>query len=167
MKRAFLLIVVLALLVVLGFAQIPTANSDTGQTSIKGCLSGSGGNYTVAEDNTGHIFKITTSSVDLKPHLGHDVTLTGQRASGVSSAAADNSIAVTELDMISEHCVAAAAAPAATVITSSESAVITPSGAAAAPAATSSTSSEAVSTPAAAAATPAAPVTTPAAIAVT
>ena len=147
MKRAFLLIVVPALLVVLGFAQIPTASSDTGQNSIKGCLSGSAGNYTVAEDNTGHIFKITTSSVDLKSHLGQDVTLTGQRASGVSSTAADNSIAVTELKMVSEHCVAAAAAPAVTAITSSETAVITPSGAAAAPVATCGSSIRAPRTP--------------------
>ena len=57
------------------------------------------------------IFKITASIVDLKPHVGHDVKLTGHKSSGaVSSGAADNSFAVTELSMISEHCAAAAAA---------------------------------------------------------
>src|ERR1700683_3167930 len=47
---------------------------------LKGCLGGSDGNYTIAEDNTGKIFKITTSSADLKPHLGQDVNLIGHKA---------------------------------------------------------------------------------------
>lgn len=153
MKRVFLLIVVPALLVALGFAQTPAASSNTDQINIKGCLGGSDGNYTVAEDNTGQIFKLTTSSVDLKPHLGHDVQLIGHKASGaVSSGAAENNLAVTELNMISEHCTAAAAAPAATVSTPAATAAAP----AAAPAATVSTPSETVSTPAAASAAPAA-----------
>ena len=95
----------------LGFAQTPAAGSNPDPANVKGCLGGSDGNYTVAEDGTRQIFKITTSSVDLKPHLGHDVKLTGHKTSGtVSSGAADNSFAVTELSMISEHCAAAAAA---------------------------------------------------------
>ena len=110
MKRAFLLMVVPALLVALGFAQTPAASINTDQTKIKGCLAGSDGNYTVVEDNTGHIYKITTSSADLKPHVGHDVALIGHKASGASSAAGDNGFAVTELNMISEHCAAAARA---------------------------------------------------------
>ena len=115
MKRVFLLIVVPALLVALGFAQTPAASSNTNQVNIKGCLGGSDGNYTVAEDNTGQTFNITTSSADLKPHVGQDVKLIGQKAS-----AAENSIAVSELNMISEHCTGAAAAPAAAVSTPSE-----------------------------------------------
>jgi len=166
MKRAFLLMVVPALLVALGFAQTPAASSNTDQTKIKGCLGGSDGNYTVLEDNTGHIFKITTSSVDLKAHLGHDVTLIGHRASGASPAAADNKFAVTELNMISEHCAAAAAAPTAAVSTPSETAVPPPA-AATAPAATVSTLPETAVTPAAAPAAPAATVTTPAETTVT
>jgi hypothetical protein len=143
--------VVSALLVTLGFAQTPDAGSNTDQANIKGCLGGSDGNYTVAEDGTRQIFKITTSGVDFKPHLGHDVKLIGHKVSGaVSSGAADNSFAVTEVNMISEHCAAAAAAPVATVIPSSET-VIAPVAAAAAPSAT-------VRTPAADAATPAATV---------
>jgi len=158
MKRVFLLIVVPALLVALGFAQTPAASSNTDQINIKGCLGGSDGNYTVAEDNTGQIFKLTTSSVDLKPHLGHDVQLIGHKASGaVSSGAAENNLAVTELNMISEHCTAAAAAPAATVSTPAATAAAP----AAAPAATVSTPSETVSTPAGAAAAPNTTVSTP------
>ena len=128
MKRAFSLIVVPALLVALGFAQTPAASINTDQT-VKGCLGGSDGNYTVVEDSTGHILKITTNSVDFKQHLGHDVALIGHRASGASSAAADNSFAVTELNMISEHC-AAAAAPIATASTPSETASTPPASAA-------------------------------------
>jgi hypothetical protein len=158
MKRVFLLMVVSALLVTLGFAQTPDAGSNTDQANIKGCLGGSDGNYTVAEDGTRQIFKITTSGVDLKPHLGHDVKLTGHKASGaVSSGAADNSFAVTELNMISEHCAAAAAAPVATVIPSSET-VIAPVAAAAASSATARTPAADAAAPAADAAAPAAPV---------
>jgi hypothetical protein len=166
MKRAFLLIVVPALLVALGFAQTPAASINTDQTNIKGCLGGSDGNYTVVQDNTGHIFKITTSSVDLKPHLGHEVTLIGHKASGVSSATADNSFAVTELKMISEHCAAAAAAPAATVSTPSET-TITPNAAAAAPAAAATAPAATVTTPAETVVTPAADATPPKETAVT
>jgi hypothetical protein len=163
MKRAFLLIVVPALLVALGFEQTPAASINTDQT-IKGCLGGSDGNYIVVEDSTGHIFKITTNSVDFKQHLGHDVALIGHRASGESSAAADNSFAVTELNMISEHCAAVAAAPIATASTPSETAS-TPPASAAAPAATTSTVAENAITPAAAATPPAETVVTPAAAA--
>jgi hypothetical protein len=155
MKRAFLLIVVPALLVALGFAQTPAASSNTDQT-IKGCLGGSDGNYTVVEDGTGHIFKITANSIDFKKHLGHDVTLIGHKAGGVSSAAADNSFAVTELNMISEHCAAAAAAPTATVTTPSETASTPP-----AAAATVTTPAETVVTPPATAVPPVEIVVTP------
>ncbi len=146
MKKAFLLIVVPVLLAALAFAQTPAAGSNTDQTNIKGCLGGADGNYTVAEDNTGHVFKISTRSVDLKPHVGHDVSLIGQKAGEAASAAEANSFAVTELNMISEHCAAAAAAPAES---------------AAAPAASDTTPTENAGAPAAAAAT-AAPVSTPA-----
>src|ERR1035437_1225020 len=156
MKRAFLLMLVPALLVALGFAQTPAASTNTDQTTIKGCLGGSDGNYTVVQDNTGHIFKITTSSVDLKAHLGHDVTLIGHSASGASSTATDNTIAVTELNMISEHCTAAAAAPTAAVSAPSETASISAAAAPAAPVGTTSTLAETEVTPALAAAAPAA-----------
>jgi hypothetical protein len=183
MKKAFLLIVIPALLVALGFAQTPAASSNTDQTNVRGCLGGSDDNYTIKEDNTGQIFKITTSSVDLKLHLGHDVKLVGHKASGtVSSGTADNSLAVTELSMISEHCAGAAAAPVATVSSSPET-VITPAAPVAAATAAASVSaptetatppasalsadtaapSATVNTPAAETAAPAATINTPAA----
>ena len=127
MKRAFLLLVVPALLAALGFAQTPAASSNSGNTdqvNVKGCLGGSDGNYTVAEDNTGKIFKITTSSADLKAYVGQDVNVTGNKA-----GAGENSVAVTGLNMISEHCTPAAAAPAAIVSAPAET-VSTPPAAA-------------------------------------
>jgi len=154
MKRAFLLIVIPALLAGLGFAQTPAASINTDQTNIKGCLGRSDGSYTVVEDNTGRIFKITTSSVDLKAHLSQDVTLVGHGASGTSSAAADGSFTVTELNMISEHCAGDAAVPAATVVT--------PGAAATPPAETTVTPGAAATPPAETAATPAAAATPPA-----
>jgi hypothetical protein len=159
MKRAFLLIVVPALLVALGFAQTPAASVNPDQT-IKGCLGGSDGNYTVVEDGTGHILKITSGSVDFKQHLGHDVTLIGHKVSGASSTAADKSFAVTELNMISEHCAAAAAAPTATVVTPAETTVI-PDAAAVAAAATTIAPAETAVMPGADATAPAATVITP------
>src|ERR1700722_8784921 len=169
MKKVLPLIVFSTLLVALGFAQIPAANSNTDQTNIKGCLGGSDGNYTIAEDNTGQIFKITTSSVDLKPQLGHDVRLAGHKANGaVSSGTADNGFAVTELKMISEQCAAvgsapAAAAPSATVSTPDAT---TPAPASA-PAATASPPDAAAATPAATVGTPDATAAAPAATAST
>jgi len=161
--RASLLIVVPALLVTLGFAQTPTASSNTDSTSIKGCLGGADSNYTLLEDNTGHNFKITTSSVDLKPHLGHDVTLIGQKA---TAGAADGSFAVTSLNMISEHCAAAAVAPAGSISTPADT-VIPPPAAAAVPAATIPAPTDTTSAPAVASAVPAATVATPTEPAVT
>jgi hypothetical protein len=124
MKRALLLMVVSALLVTLGFAQTPAAGGTTDPANIKGCLGGSDGSYTVAEDGTRQIFKISTSIVDLKPHVGHDVKLTGRKSGGtVSSGAADSSFAVTELSMISEHCAAAAAATVGAVVPYSQTVI--------------------------------------------
>jgi len=164
MKRVFLLIVVPALLVAMGFAQTPAASGNPDQIiNIKGCLAGSEGNYTVAENSTGKIFKITTSSADLKEYVGQDVNLTGHKG-----GTAENSLAVTEFKMISEHCATAAAAPAATVSTPSETVSTPPAAVAVAPAfvapeATVSSPPETVierPTPAAPAATASAPAET-------
>ena len=146
MKRALLLIVASALLVALGSAQTPAASGNTNQLNTKGCLGGSDGNYTLVEENTGRVFKLTSSSVDLKTHLGHQVRIIGQSATvAVSSGAAENNFAVAELNMISEHCAAAAAAPAVIGSTTSET-VILP-GAAPAAAASATGPGETVSTP--------------------
>src|SRR5450631_243027 len=114
MKSIFLLIVVPVLLVTFGFGQTAAPSSNTDQASIKGCLGGSDGNYTVAEEGTTQTFKITSSAVDLKPHVGHDVEVIGQKTNAATgSGSSDNSVVVTGLNMISEHCASAiASAPA-------------------------------------------------------
>jgi hypothetical protein len=118
MKSAFLRIVVPVLLVTLGFGQTPAPSSNTEQASIKGCLGGSDGNYTVAEDGTTQSFKITSSTVDLKPHLGHDVEVIAQKTTvATSSGSSESSVVVTGLNMISEHCATATASAAATFST--------------------------------------------------
>jgi hypothetical protein len=59
MKRVLLLMVASTLLAVSGLAQTPDAGSNTDQATITGCLGGSDGNYTVAEDGTPQILKIS------------------------------------------------------------------------------------------------------------
>src|SRR6476661_2577182 len=169
MNRVFLVMVVSALLVTFGLAQTPAAGSNTDPANVKGCLGGSDGNYAVVEDGTRQTFKITASSVDLKPHLGHDVKLIGHKAGAAASpGTADNSFAVTELSMISEHCAASAAAPAATVIPPAETVIApdtppaAPSTAASAPAAAPADAATTASAPAAAPAAPAATASAPA-----
>jgi hypothetical protein len=171
MKTLFLTIVAPVLLVTLGFGQTPAPTS-TDQADIKGCLGGSDGNYTVAEDGTTQTFKVTSSTVDLKPHIGHDIDVTGQKTMATGSAPADNSVAITAVNVISEQCTSAtaSAAPAASasspVVADSTPAAPTsaPVVADTTPTATSTTS-VAVDPAPAAASTPVAPDPTPVAVA--
>jgi hypothetical protein len=118
MKNVFLMITVPVLLVTLGFAQTPAP--------IMGCLGGSDGNYTVAEDGTTQIYKITSSTVDLKPHVGHDIAFTGQTTTATSSGPSDNSIAVTGVNMISDHCATPTASTATVADTTPTASAGTP-----------------------------------------
>src|SRR5450631_889061 len=156
MKSIFLLIVVPVLLVTFGFGQTAAPSSNTDQASIKGCLGGSDGNYTVAEEGTTQTFKITSSAVDLKPHVGHDVEVIGQKTNAATgSGSSDNSVVVTGLNMISEHCASAiASAPTATTST--------PGAADTTPTTTASTPTAITSAPAAVDTTPTATTSAPA-----
>ena len=157
MKKLFLLIVVPAMLATLGFGQTTVPSSTSDQASLKGCLGGTDGSYTVAEDGTAQSFKVTSSTVDLKPHVGHDVEIIGQRTNASTiSGASDNSVVITGVNMISETCTpATASAPAM--------ADPTPAAAASAPAVADPTPTAAASTPVVADPTPAAAANTPAA----
>ncbi len=158
------LLVVPVLLVTLGFGQsspattTTTTTTTTDQASIKGCLAGSSGSYTIAQDGTPQVFKITTSTVDLTPHLRHDVELTGKRVSAPGFGVTDSTLAVTAVKMISEHCATTAAAT--TPATAEPTTATVTAQAAATPPATAS--SPAAADPAAATITTAT-VTTPAA----
>jgi hypothetical protein len=170
MKKAFLLIVVPVLLVTLGFGQTPAPNSDPEQASIKGCLGGSDSNYNVAEDGTTQTFRVTSSTVDLKPHLGHDVEIIGQTTNvAPSSGPPDNTVIVTGVNMISDHCATAtastpaAADPTPTATTSTPAvADPTPAATAAAPAVADPTPTATASAPVVADPTPTATTSTPA-----
>jgi hypothetical protein len=152
MKKMFLLIVVPALLVVLGFGQDPAMPSNTDQASIKGCLSVADGNYTVAEDGTTQLFKLSSSTVDLKAHVGHDVEVVGQKTNmAASSAPPDNRVAVTAVNMISDHC---ATAVAATTIAPSVAETMPSTTASATPPAPDTIPTPVASTPAASDPTP-------------
>ena len=174
MKTVFLQVVLAALLVVSGLAQTPDSRSNPDQATITGCLGGSDGNYTVAEEGARQILKISTSSVDLKLYLGQNVSLTGYKTSGTaSSGAADNTFAVTGLNVISEHCAATAVAPAATAAPPVTTGGPSPGATVSAPAAVAAANTPAASTPAApaspsaSASTEAADATVPAATAST
>ncbi len=146
MKNMLLLVTAPVLLLTLGSAQTPAPLAMTNTSaSIKGCLGGSDGAYSVAQDGSTQTLKITSSSVDLKPHIGHQVELTGQKSSAAVSGAADT-VSVTGVNMISEHCpMAEASTPAPTEPT------------------TATLGAPAAATTAAASAPPATPAATPAA----
>jgi hypothetical protein len=167
MKSIFLPIVVSVLLVTLGLGQTSAPSSNSGQVSVKGCLGGANGNYTLVEDGTTKTFTITSSTVDLTPHLGHDVELTGPAATvAASSGSSDNGVVVTGMNMISDHCATAIAGTTATVAETAPTATAsTP--AVAATTSTAAASAPADTTPAASASTPAAADTTPTATAST
>ena len=154
MKNILLLVAAPALLLTFGLAQTP-APAATTSASIKGCLGGTEGAYTVAPDGTTQTVKISASTVDLKPHIGHQVDLTAQKASVADT------VSVTAVAMISEHCTmaAASAAPVADPATATLSAPAAP---AAAP-----TPATPAATPVvvAAAPTPATPTATPVVVA--
>ena len=164
MKRVFLLMVASALLLVPGLAQTPDAVSSTDQATITGCLGGSEGSYTVVEDGTSQTLKISTSSVDLKLHLGQDVSLIGHKTSETAgSGAADNSFAVTGLSVISEHCATTAVAPAATAAPPVTTGGPSPGTTVSAPTAAATAASTSVANTPAAPASPSASASTPAA----
>ena len=127
MKNIFLLVVASVLLLTFGLAQTPSPA--TTSASIKGCLGGTDGAYTVAPDGSTKSFKITASTVDLKPHIGHQVELIGQTSTAAISGTPDT-VSVTAVAMISEHCATASASnppaadPAAAALSSPASAPV-------------------------------------------
>jgi len=59
--------------------------SSGGETTVQGCLSSSGGNYTLtAKDGT--TYQLTGDTAKLSEHVGHEVKITGTANSPASSA---------------------------------------------------------------------------------
>lgn len=69
--------------------------SSTGQSSLTGCLKGSGGSWVLIAE--GQSTPVTGDSSTLSPHNGHQVQLKGTQAS-------DGSFQVTDVVMIAESC---------------------------------------------------------------
>lgn len=69
-----------------------TTTTPSGQT-MRGCLAGSTGNYTFTDSHTGTVYMLTGSTDSLSGKVGHEVEVTGQLATSVSSSApsTDNS----------------------------------------------------------------------------
>jgi hypothetical protein len=59
----------------------------TGQETVKGCLSNSGGNYMLTDKN-GKTFQLTGDTSKLSDHVGHEIKVTG--TAGSASASSDN-----------------------------------------------------------------------------
>jgi hypothetical protein len=68
------------------------AGEAAGHMTVRGCLSGSDGNYTLTADN-GTTYQLTGNTAELKDHVGHEVQITGKTS---SSNAASSSTAATQ-----------------------------------------------------------------------
>ncbi len=102
------------------YPQNPPAGSSqsqasAGQTSVEGCLQGSDGNFTLA-DNSGTTYQLSGDTSKLSKHVGHEVQITGSTSgstSGSSSASSSNgmsqgasqqALTVDKVKHISESC---------------------------------------------------------------
>jgi hypothetical protein len=167
-RRLSLLMAAPFLLATLAYSQTPAPNvpvldTKSDKINLKGCVGGTDPDYTIAEDQTGRVVKITPSGVDLKVHLGHDVKLAGHNAGGApTSGPAANGFIASELTMIAGHCAASTptAAVLSTAVTPDTPAPSTPSPTTAAPDNAPAASASTPSAPGVAAAAPAATVTT-------
>jgi hypothetical protein len=117
---------------------MPSQSDQTGSQAsnnggtIKGCLSGSDGNYTLAQDETGASFKLMGADAQLRKHVGHEVMISGQVMSANSGAstsdqtqseasaggnseasagAGGNAVQVSSVKMVSKHCSSGTEAP--------------------------------------------------------
>jgi len=61
------------------------ASGSTGQETVKGCLSNSGGNYMLTDKN-GKTFQLTGDTSKLSDHVGHEIKVTGTAGSGSASS---------------------------------------------------------------------------------
>jgi hypothetical protein len=65
--------------------QSSTATSDTGaHKTVKGCLSGSDGNYTLT-DKSGNTYQLKGDTSQLSNHVGHEIQVKGSLSAGSSS----------------------------------------------------------------------------------
>ena len=87
-----------------------TSGKAGGQETVKGCLSSSGGTYTLSAKD-GKTFQLTGDTSKLSEHVGHEVKVTGTigAASATSSDAmgktsAEQSLEVSSVKHVSKSC---------------------------------------------------------------
>jgi hypothetical protein len=87
-----------------------TSGKAGGQETVKGCLSSSGGTYTLSAKD-GKTFQLTGDTSKLSEHVGHEIKVTGavSAASATSSDAmgktgAEQSLEVSSVKHVSKSC---------------------------------------------------------------
>jgi hypothetical protein len=88
------------------------ASGSTGQETVKGCLSNSGGNYMLTDKN-GKSFQLTGDTSKLTEHVGHEIKVTGTEGAAAASSdgtmsQASPTLEVTTVKHISKTCEGAA-----------------------------------------------------------
>lgn len=76
-----------------GTSQTGTTASE--QTTVKGCLQGSDGNYTLMADN-GTTYQLQGDTSKLSAHVGHEVQVTGSTISGGGNSTSAQSSATQQ-----------------------------------------------------------------------
>ncbi|MFY9911122.1 MAG: DUF5818 domain-containing protein [Candidatus Sulfotelmatobacter sp.] len=85
------------------------AGSTTGQHSVVGCLSSSGGAYTLTAKN-GKTYELTGDTAKLSDHVGHEMKITGTMSpasassTGAMGKSGEETIDVTSFKHISKTC---------------------------------------------------------------
>ena len=67
-----------------------TMSSSGQNTTVQGCLGSSSmgdNNYTLTQDQTGTVYTLAGNTSDLKSHVGHEISVTGQVVSGNTASA--------------------------------------------------------------------------------
>lgn len=96
--------------------QSSTSSGSSDQTMIQGCLSGSGGNFTVT-DSSGNSYKLQGDTSKLSDHVGQEVKISGKdlgsaASSGypsgskepASAAQGGHSFDVSNIEKVSDSC---------------------------------------------------------------
>jgi hypothetical protein len=74
-------------------------------TTVTGCLAqGSGGSDYTIRDSSGKSYNLTGTKVNLKPHVGHEVSITGKPGDTDHGATGGGSLEVDSLKMVSTTC---------------------------------------------------------------
>ena len=128
-----------------------TPNDQSGST-MRGCLGGMSGNYTLTDDRTGTVYKLTGSIDNLGSKVGHEVEVSGQLASSASSTSSaatpdssnanasasttaniSNAFQVSNVTDVADHCTNTGSAPSSAANMSTTPAATTADSTSAAP----------------------------------